>query len=92
MTSCGLERLDLAANGLRSRIPAEWGNLDALWELHLYELRLFGAIPPSLGDLGSLRFLYLPERGLTGCIPAGLRFVEYHNLDRLRMRFCADSE
>ena len=87
-----IERLSLASNSFRGRIPAELGNLTELWELHLHKTRLTGAIPLSLGDLHNLWILWLPERGLTGCIPDGLSYVEHSNVDHLGLPFCGDSE
>ena len=84
-----LTRLHLAENDLSGTIPSSLGNLTNLESLYLFRNDLRGTIPTSLGNLTNLDWLYMSENGLTGCVPAGLRDAPHHDLDKLRLEYCA---
>ncbi len=64
--------LDLGANRLNGRIPAELSSLSRLSLLNVDRNRLSGKIPAGLGALSELRQLRLDRNQLTGAIPAEL--------------------
>ncbi len=75
-----VSKIKLQKRELTGRIPAEFGRLDALEELWLYNNELTGTIPPELGDLNSLHWLFVSTNKLSGQIPETLNNL---SLDRL---------
>ncbi|CAH8324841.1 unnamed protein product [Eruca vesicaria subsp. sativa] len=68
-----LTRLELAYVGFEpGPIPATFGSLTKLSNLHLTNSNLVGEIPDSIGNLVSLVNLDLAQNGLTGEIPESI--------------------
>uniref|UniRef100_J3M8E2 Leucine-rich repeat-containing N-terminal plant-type domain-containing protein n=2 Tax=Oryza brachyantha TaxID=4533 RepID=J3M8E2_ORYBR len=64
----GIISLDLY-NNIEGSIPPEFGNLENLISLDLYNNNISGPIPPSLGKLKSLGYMRMDHNRLTGQIP-----------------------
>lgn len=77
-----VEQIDMIANNLSGKLPAELGNLSELNGINISNNpQLSGEIPPELGNLKKLRNLYLPYNNLSGIIPSTLGNME--NMERL---------
>uniref|UniRef100_A0A0D9WI26 Leucine-rich repeat-containing N-terminal plant-type domain-containing protein n=1 Tax=Leersia perrieri TaxID=77586 RepID=A0A0D9WI26_9ORYZ len=61
--------LVIGGNNIDGSIPPEFGNLENLAGLDLYNNNISGPIPPSFGKLKSLVTLRLDHNRLTGPIP-----------------------
>lgn len=59
----------LAENNLKGTLPAEMGDLDYLWAIHLNHNQLSGPIPESLGKLKPIE-VFLQNNQLSGPLPA----------------------
>ncbi len=76
--------------GLTSGIPSEFGELNALEELNLFDGRLSGSIPSKLGRLTNLKYLIIAglnnqSSRLTGSIPSSL--CRLQSLERLELTY-----
>jgi Leucine-rich repeat (LRR) protein len=62
-----IEWIAFSGNKLHGRLP-EFGNLERLFYLNLYNNQFFGTIPQSIMNLKNLNRLYLGENLLTGSV------------------------
>ncbi|GMN59148.1 hypothetical protein TIFTF001_028241 [Ficus carica] len=69
--------IDLSRNNFHGLIPAELGQLQALYILNLSCNALTGQIPPSLGNLKNLESLDLSWNNLRGRIPTQLQSLNF---------------
>ncbi|XP_050384428.1 receptor-like protein 7 [Argentina anserina] len=75
--------IDISCNNFNGLIPAQVGQLKALYGLNLSNNALTGPIPPSLGNLAQLESLDLSNNSLSGTIPPELTvltFLSFLNL------------
>ncbi|XP_050384426.1 receptor like protein 22-like isoform X2 [Argentina anserina] len=75
--------IDISCNNFNGWIPAQVGQLKALYALNLSNNALTGPIPPSLGNLTQLESLDLSNNSLSGTIPPELTvltFLSFLNL------------
>nr|XP_011466458.1 PREDICTED: receptor-like protein 12 isoform X1 [Fragaria vesca subsp. vesca] len=75
--------IDISCNNFNGPIPAQVGQLKALYALNLSNNALTGPIPPSLGNLRQLESLDLSNNSLSGPIPqmlTALTFLSFLNL------------
>ncbi|GMN59146.1 hypothetical protein TIFTF001_028236 [Ficus carica] len=69
--------IDLSGNNFHGPIPAELGQLRALYILNLSSNALTGQIPSSIGNLRNLESLDLSWNNLTGTIPTQLQSLSF---------------
>ncbi|MXX93207.1 MAG: hypothetical protein F4Y63_07135 [Chloroflexi bacterium] len=81
--------LDLRDNRFAGSIPAAWADLWSLESLALQRNRLSGPVPAWLDDFSLIGLHLAGNSGLSGCIPAELRTVEFNDLARLGLTWCA---
>ncbi len=81
--------LVLDSNRLTGAIPPDLGDLESLEELWLRDNQLTGNIPASLVEL-DLDQLRLSGNAFSGCIPDGLKDAGEHDLDELKLPYCAE--
>nr|XP_011466459.1 PREDICTED: receptor-like protein 12 isoform X2 [Fragaria vesca subsp. vesca] len=75
--------IDISCNNFNGPIPAQVGQLKALYALNLSNNALTGPIPPSLSNLTQLESLDLSNNNLSGTIPPELTvltFLSFLNL------------
>ncbi|GMI15834.1 hypothetical protein TrLO_g12073 [Triparma laevis f. longispina] len=76
-------RINWGGDGLCGPIPKDFGKLDALEDLHLYDNSFEASIPQEFGDLKELKVLALNNSKLKGNIPSSLGSLR--NLKSLRL-------
>ncbi len=84
-----LESLDLSGNRLAGALPGAWAELWSLRRLALLDNRLAGTAPLWLADFGLESLELSGNAGLEGCLPDELSAVDYHDLERLGLDWCA---